>query len=223
MIWFTADTHFGHANVLKFTDRHERWDTVEDMDRGLVANINACVGPRDHLYILGDFSFKLDVDGARRIRERIACEHVHLVPGNHDKDWSVPALAGTFEVEPPILTLKDRGRKFELCHYPIVDWRGLGYGAIHLHGHIHAPAAYNEWNRANRMLRYDVGMDANGYLPVSVAQVLDFFKGVQPRPRVTREQWLELARGTEPAEADALLPKAVAPTAAELDGEGSGH
>lgn len=223
MIWFTADTHFGHANVLRFTDRHERWDTIEQMNHGLVANINACVGPRDHLYVLGDFSFKLEATAALRIRGQIRCEDIHLVPGNHDKDWTAPELAGAFVVEPPILTLKDRGRKFELCHYPMVDWRGLGNASIHLHGHIHAPAAYNEWNRANRVLRYDVGVDANGYLPVSAAQVLEFFKGVEHRHRVTREQWLELTRGPESVSTDALLPESVAPTAAELDAGAGGR
>jgi putative phosphoesterase/phosphohydrolase len=29
MIWFTSDTHFGHENVLKFTDRP--WETIQQM------------------------------------------------------------------------------------------------------------------------------------------------------------------------------------------------
>ena len=57
MIWFTSDTHFGHANVLNFTDR--RWETVEQMSSALVGAINARVAPADELYILGDFSFKM--------------------------------------------------------------------------------------------------------------------------------------------------------------------
>ena len=28
MIWFTSDTHFGHENVLKFTDRP--WETISN-------------------------------------------------------------------------------------------------------------------------------------------------------------------------------------------------
>jgi len=228
MIWFTADTHFGHANVLRFTDRHERWNTIEQMDAGFVANINSCVAPGDDLYVLGDFSFKLDAEQARAIRERIRCKNVHLVPGNHDKDWTQDEVAGTFIVEPPIVKLKSQGLKLMLCHYPMVDWEGLGHGSIHLHGHIHAPAAYNEWNRANRVLRFDVGVDANGYLPVSLGQIRSFFKGVEHRHRVTREQWLALARAGELAEGagllapepdDELLPEGVAPTAVELDAE----
>lgn len=216
MIWFTSDTHFGHANVLQFCDRP--FATIEAMDRGLVANINACVGPRDHLYILGDFSYKITAEQAREIRKRINCENVHLVPGNHDKDWTQPAVAGTFIVEPPIVTFKERGRRLVLCHYPMVDWQGLAHAAIHLHGHIHAPREYNEWNRANRVLRYDVGVDANDCRPISLPEVFAYFKDVEPRRRATREQWVALTTMGEPDAAGAF-PQGVAPSAAELDAQ----
>lgn len=34
---------------------------------------------------------------------------------------------------------------------------------------------YNDWNRANAIRRYDVGVDANGYRPVSAEQIVAFF------------------------------------------------
>lgn len=188
MIWFTSDTHFGHANVLGFCARP--WRTVEEMNRALVDNINAVVGPNDTLYHLGDFSFKMTVEDARALRDRIRCRDVRWVPGNHDKDWSRPEVEGTFAVEQPIATLKlDGGRKVVMCHYPIMDWPGLGHGAIHLHGHIHSASGYNEWNRDMGLLRYDVGVDANAYAPVSAERIIAFFDGVEHRHRVTREQW----------------------------------
>lgn len=218
MIWFTSDTHFGHANVLGFTNRHEWWgDDVAAMNHALIANINAVVAPDDELYHLGDFSFKMTADDAAALRRQIRCRRIHLIPGNHDKDWTQPAVAGTFMVEPPIKVLKVGGRKLVLCHYPMVDWQSLGHDSIHLHGHIHAPAEYNEWNRAERVLRYDVGEDANGYMPVSLDQLLSFFDGVEHRPRTTREQWLQLARGVAWSEDDALLPANVALTSPGCD------
>ena len=66
MIWFTSDTHFGHANVLDFCERP--WDTIEAMNDALVDAINECVAPTDTLYHLGDFSFKMTVDAARELR-----------------------------------------------------------------------------------------------------------------------------------------------------------
>ena len=57
MIWFTSDTHFGHENVLKFTDRP--WETIWQMNDAIVDSINGRVAVDDELYILGDFSFKM--------------------------------------------------------------------------------------------------------------------------------------------------------------------
>lgn len=187
MIWFISDTHFGHENVLRFCGRP--WDSIEKMEHDMIAQINGCVMRNDDLYVLGDFSFKLSVEEARAVRQRIACKNVHLILGNHDKDWSRPEVQGTFIVEPLICTIKAEGRKLVLCHYPIMDWPGLGHGSIHLHGHIHAAEEYNKQNRSKNLLRFDVGVDANGYAPVSLQSILAFFEGVEHAPRVSRDQW----------------------------------
>ena len=92
MIWFTSDTHFGHENVLKFTDRP--WETIWQMNDAIVDSINGRVAVDDELYILGDFSFKMTAQDAYALRKRIACRRIHLIPGNHDKDWTQPATAG---------------------------------------------------------------------------------------------------------------------------------
>ena len=136
MIWFTSDTHFGHENVLKFTDRP--WETIWQMNDAIVDSINGKVAVDDELYILGDFSFKMTAQDAYALRKRIACRRIHLIPGNHDKDWTQPAVAGAFTVEPPICVLKIDGQKIVLSHYPMADWQGMGHGSWHLHGHIHS-------------------------------------------------------------------------------------
>lgn len=198
MIWFTADTHFGDEVVRSVCKRP--FSTVEQMDRALVNNINALVGLKDELYILGDFANYLTGPEQLAVREAIFCERVHLVPGNHDRDWSrpLPEAAGwePFILEPPIAKLKlDRAhgaRRLILCHYPIMDWEGLGQGWVHLHGHIHATSEYNARNRELGLLRYDVGMDANDFLPVSLDEVLSYFDGVEARRRVDWHEWLAM-------------------------------
>lgn len=104
MIWFTSDTHFGHENMLRLSDRP--WSTVAQMNDAMVANINSKVAADDELYILGDFSFKMTVQDAHELRKSIACRRVHLLLGNHDKDWTQPAVADAFIVEPPICVLR---------------------------------------------------------------------------------------------------------------------
>lgn len=186
MIWFTADTHFGHASLIEAGKRPFR--TLSEMEHTIIANINAQVGLKDDLYILGDFSCRCPVEHAKKLREKIFCRKVHLLPGNHDKDWSRPELAGTFILEEPITSFKcDDGCRLVLCHYPLAVWQGLRRGAIELHGHIHSgtgeepPGAYNRRQRERGYLRYDVGIDAHTYAPVSLDEIRAWFAGVEPR------------------------------------------
>lgn len=190
MIWFTSDTHFGHENVLKFTDRP--WETIQQMNSVIVANINARVGMNDELYILGDFSFKMTAQDAYGLRKKITCKKVHLVPGNHDKDWTQPAVSRAFITEPPICVLKIDGQKIVMSHFPMADWQSMSHSSWHLHGHIHSSGgAYNEFNRKQGLLRYDVGVDANACAPVSLDELRAWFSGVgEPCGRVKWPWWV---------------------------------
>ena len=69
-MWFTADTHFGHSNIIELT--HRPFSSVQEMDRRLIANINDRVSARDSLYILGDFSFKMTAQDAYGQKDRLS-------------------------------------------------------------------------------------------------------------------------------------------------------
>ena len=192
MIWFTSDTHLGHAKVLDFTDRHLRWQTIDSMNAGIIEAINERVSMTDTLYILGDFSFKITAVDAYSLRKRIVCKDVHLIAGNHDKDWTQRGVEGAFKVEPPICKLKIDGQKIIMSHFPIVDWEGMSHGSWHLHGHIHSQgSAYNLMNVKQGLLRYDVGVDANGYAPVSLDELRAWFsQASEPACRVKWPWWV---------------------------------
>ena len=177
MIWFTSDLHLGHTNIIVHT--HRPWATVTQMDDALIRNVNACARRDDTLYVLGDVSFRMRVGDVAALLSRIRCRHMVLVNGNHDKDWS---QAGVFEDVRDYLEIKaPGGRRLCLFHYPLMTWNGMYRGAIQLHGHIHSEGpSYNERNRDAHLLRYDVGVDANDYRPVSLDEVLRFFDGVDP-------------------------------------------
>ena len=49
-------------------------------------------------------------------------------------------------------------------------------GAIHLHGHQHNMPAYNRQQARKGLRRYDVGVDANGYKPVSIESIIKFIE-----------------------------------------------
>lgn len=68
----------------------------------------------------------------------------------------------------------------------------MSHGSWHLHGHIHSSGgAYNEFNRKQGLLRYDVGVDANACAPVSLDELRAWFSGVgEPCGRVKWPWWV---------------------------------
>ena len=56
VIFFTADHHFGHANIIRHCSRP--FHSVEEMDGALLERWNAAVGQQDTVYILGDLFFR---------------------------------------------------------------------------------------------------------------------------------------------------------------------
>lgn len=64
MIYFTADTHFGHYNVIRFCDRP--FASAEEMDEAMIQNWNERVTGNDTVYILGD-KFLETSDGKRSL------------------------------------------------------------------------------------------------------------------------------------------------------------
>jgi len=181
MLYFTSDLHLGHNNVIRHTDRP--FETVEAMNDALIANINNTVMPNDTLYILGDFSYRVTVEEAAALARRIRCRSLHLIKGNHDKHWEG---GGIFKTVQDYLHFKHEGLKLTLFHYPIMDWSGArhneeGLQSLHLHGHIHSRRPdLNLDNFSKRIFRYDVGVDANGYRPVSLEDILGMAQALQP-------------------------------------------
>jgi hypothetical protein len=77
-VWFTSDFHFGHRNILRYCNRP--FDSIEDMDATLLANLNSKVGENDILYFLGDLCLG-GADRARLYRDRIVCRNIHMIEG----------------------------------------------------------------------------------------------------------------------------------------------
>ena len=83
-IYFTADLHFGHANILKHSPNRPYSDTVDIAahDDWLLDLWRCTVDRRDTIYILGDLTF-LKSEEARHLLEKLP-GHKFLVEGNHD-------------------------------------------------------------------------------------------------------------------------------------------
>lgn len=132
MDFFTADTHLGHANIIKYCDRP--FQTVEQMDDTIINNINEVVKANDRLYHVGDFSYRGGAKAIPAYRRRINCKNVFIVPGNHDRESQ---LKGHFIVLPQCYMYENDGFRIVLCHYAMRVWEHSHHGAGMLYGHSH--------------------------------------------------------------------------------------
>ena len=158
-VWFTADTHFGHAGALSLYRRP--FASVAEMNAQMIARWNQTVQPADDVWHLGDFALRTGSTAAATLLRQLR-GHKHLVTGNNDSpeivalpDWaSVQAYAE--------LTID--ARRLVLCHYAFRTWNGMAKGALNLHGHSHG--------RLKPLPRQtDVGVDGWDFRPIMIHQM----------------------------------------------------
>ena len=167
MIWFTSDLHLGHNAAINMCGRP--FENAEEMNNTLIRNFNECVKKNDTVYILGDIAHRTPVAEVNKLLSKLNGKKI-LIKGNHDKAYD----SGLFEGIYDFLEIAYNGINISLMHYPMMDWPKSRHGSLHLHGHIHSRGDYNLQQREEGILRYDVGVDANLYYPVSIEQIKDF-------------------------------------------------
>lgn len=171
--WFTSDTHFGHNGIIPHSGRP--WPSAIEMDVDLIKIWNKIVGPEDEVWHLGDFSFhRSDWRPDAAIVEQLNGK-INIIAGNHDnvgflrKCKFASVREGIVE-----RTFDHEGKKhfIVMCHYPLREWNGFYYDAIHLYGHVHdtLPNFYRSM---------DVGVDTNDFMPYSLKQIVKKMDGIK--------------------------------------------
>lgn len=158
MIFFTADLHCGHTNIIKYCGRP--FSNVHEMNKTIFDAINNVVKYDDTLYILGDFCFK----GKKPLdyRLRIHCKDVHLILGNHDKrtDYFIDELHRDMNGFSSIQEVKEIiycNQRIFLSHYPHRSWPASHKGSYHLYGHVHSK--FDQEDTLLKRKTLDVGVD----------------------------------------------------------------
>jgi calcineurin-like phosphoesterase family protein len=164
--FFTADTHFGHAAIIRYQNRP--FTTVEAMDEALISRWNDCVGPDDIVYHLGDFSYR-STKAADTYRQRLNGT-IHLISGNHD-DQTLRDHAGLFASVQTMLTIKVEGQRLVLFHFPLREWPHAYSGAWHLFGHVHG-----NLDDQPHGFSLDVGVDSHQFRPWSMRELTTKFE-----------------------------------------------
>lgn len=158
-VFFIADTHFGHKNIIAYENRP--FATVEEMDKELIRLWNETVQQDDTVFLLGDFSFY------NKERSAEICRQLQgnklLVLGNHDghpPQWYRDC--GFQEVyNYPIIY----AGFWMLSHEPLYINQNMPYGNIF--GHVHGNPAYADASSNSCC----VSLERTGYRPLEFDEV----------------------------------------------------
>lgn len=131
MIYYIADMHFGHKNVLRFDNRP--FADTELMDEVLIHNWNERVTDEDTVYVLGDAFWKNEESSVKIIQRLNG--HKHLIRGNHDRVHG--RLRFHWESIEQYAEINDGNTLVIMSHYPIMFYKNQHYGSVMLYGHVH--------------------------------------------------------------------------------------
>lgn len=160
--FFTSDTHFFHANIIRPDYCNRPFRDVEEMNFEMVRRWNQTVGKFDRIWHVGDFAFGKK-EQATEVLELLNGEKI-LVRGNHDRSERVMREMG-FQDVCERATLDRDGRRIILHHEPLPQekWEGC---EIHFCGHVH-----EAWRKRGRTV--NVGVDQWGFRPVPLQTLIE--------------------------------------------------
>lgn len=150
--WFTADTHFGHANIIEYCKRP--FKSLEHMDRELIRRWNERVKPEDIVLHLGDFAFKRSAANPKTYLDKLNGLKI-IIKGNHDGNNEVRSILTS-------AVIRYGGIDFWLSHEPKAIYKH------NLCGHVH-----EKWKVSRRgpHVIVNVGVDVWQGRPVSMEEI----------------------------------------------------
>lgn len=159
-LYFTADFHFNHTNIIKYCNRP--FSSVKEMNETIIENWNKVIKPQDYVWILGDIGWFKNVKEVDSFLRKLN-GNKGLIVGNHDKPFVLKSYHWS-----DIGHLKDikyKDQPITLCHYAMRVWDLSHFGSWQLYGHTHAQLP------DVGLLQYDVGVDNNNFTPISFEEI----------------------------------------------------
>lgn len=159
-VFFIADTHFGHKNIIEYENRP--FKDIYEMDKIIINNWNKTVKAQDKVFVLGDFSFY-----AKEKTNEI-CNKLNgiktLIKGNHDDNSNKYYFNCGFEnvIEYPIIF----NEFFILSHEPIYINSNMPYGNIF--GHVHGNKTYCDYTAQS----FCVSIERIEYMPIEFNEII---------------------------------------------------
>lgn len=166
-IFFCADQHFHHKNILTFLkddgSKLREFADITHMNEWLVYRHNLVVQPNDKVYFLGDVTMSRNAKGLE-ILARMNGEKI-LIKGNHDLCAPEHYLKYFKDIRAV--------HQFDgmvLSHVPI-HTASLDRWGMNVHGHLHDGVVRMPLSQIPDHRYFCVSMERIDYTPISLEQV----------------------------------------------------
>lgn len=172
--WFISDTHFNHANFLKFRDEKGNlirpFESVEEMNELMIKNWNETISDDDKIYHLGDVSMS-NVTAFHNVMRRLKGKKT-LILGNHD-DYKMSAYSQYFRDIRSWKNFHNGPKKFIVTHAPLHEESFFPHRAfLNVHGHIHEKHVWKNKHRTEQDERYmNMCVEHWNYTPVHIDEI----------------------------------------------------
>lgn len=176
MVYFIADTHFYHKNIIEYCNRP--FKDILDMNETLIRNWNETVKETDIIYHLGDVALCSN-ELIEPIIKSLNGKKI-LIRGNHDTKSVVTfeKMGLTVLRNAPIVIDK---YKIILSHVPLPDTM-IPNEYINIHGHIHNKPLNESKHKGGRVEypeelykpenHFCVSVDVINFTPISLKKIL---------------------------------------------------
>lgn len=172
-VFLVSDTHFGHHNMLKFTNPDGTrvrpfWENADDMNADMIQRWNSVVGANDKVYHLGDVVINRKY---LHIMSQLNGKKV-LIKGNHDIFKITDYLEHFYDIR----SYHTLANKLILSHIPIHPME-ISRFKFNVHGHLHEKIVMDE-NGSQHPKYFSVCVEKINYTPIPLETVLDKLKDV---------------------------------------------
>lgn len=176
-IFIMSDPHFNHNR--EFIYKARGFNTIEEMNETIIANINSVVDANDELYILGDVC--LGGGGSEVLAKNKALierlnGRIHIILGNHDTPQRIAMYTNcknVYSANEYATMLHYNGYHFYLSHFPTItgnlEKESLKKCTLNLFGHTHQTTNFYQ----DMPFMYHVGVDSHNCYPVLLDDIIE--------------------------------------------------
>lgn len=188
-IFFTADLHINHKNIL----RHQKGriqgmnlkdeEDIEGHDKYVEDMWLSMTKRNDQIYVLGDF-IMANSEITHKILSHLkqnGCR-IHLIVGNHDKSthnltnmFSSISYLKTVTFKKGTYDFLDENFEVVMSHYPMITWQDKPRGSMQLYGHVHSNSLHID-DREDLMLNVGLDNPLSEYKLFSLEKIYSYYK-----------------------------------------------